>query len=244
MYVSRVYPSEGVSAFGWDGLVFEMAGGLSLKGLLKRFLEENLNPISEVESKTTGPAGGGRDSALVIDASGSMSDEDWPPSRLDAAKEASSVFCTRLAQEDPDARVTIIGYGSEARVLCPLTAAGEVAILRDAIHRIDYLGGTNIRAGLEKTAQLLRRSHGACDVVLLSDGHNTERSPKPVAADLKKRAAISCVGIGGSPEAVDEELLKWIASEHPDGSKRYRWIGDKERLVRHFHQLAGRITRG
>ena len=40
-----------------------------------------------------------------------------------------------------------------------------------------------------------------------------------------------------------EEVLREIASERSDGSKRYRWIGDKERLVRHFERLAGRISR-
>lgn len=44
-------------------------------------------------------------------------------------------------------------------------------------------------------------------------------------------------------EEVNEEILKSIASCHPDGTPRYRWIGDKEQLVEHFKQLAGRITR-
>jgi hypothetical protein len=34
-----------------------------------------------------------------------------------------------------------------------------------------------------------------------------------------------------------------LPSQDPDGSERHCWTGDEERLVEHFHQLAGRITR-
>ena len=64
------------------------------------------------------------------------------------------------------------------------------------------------------------------------------------APDLTAQTGVpGCIGIGGAPHDVDEPLMKHIASEYPDGSKRYRWIGDKERLAQHFHCLAGRITR-
>ena len=64
------------------------------------------------------------------------------------------------------------------------------------------------------------------------------------APDLTVHTGVpGCIGIGGTPHDVDESLMRDIASEYPDGSKRYRWIGDKERLAQHFHCLAGRITR-
>ncbi len=184
-----------------------------------------------------------RDCVLVIDASGSMEATDWKPSRLKAAKEAAKTYCERLSTEEPNAQVAIVGYGSCAKVFCPLTRAADTGTLNRAITRIDGLGGTNIRAGLQETSAILKHSKNDCQVILLTDGHNTGRSPKSVAATLKKNATIECVGIGGSPHDVDEKLLRWIASESTDGSKRYRWIGDKERLVKHFHKLAGRISR-
>jgi len=64
-----------------------------------------------------------------------------------------------------------------------------------------------------------------------------------VSDRLRDIATVECVGIGGTPEEVDEDLLRYIASSYPDGSKRYRWIGDRKRLVEHFHNLAGGITR-
>ena len=192
------------------------------------------------------PAGSRRqtpDCALVIDASGSMQSKDWKPSRLAAAKEAADAFGTRLAAEAHGARVAIVAYGDHAKTYCGLTAASDRRTWRRAIRKIGCLGSTNIRGGLKRAHEILGRSQSKGHVLLLSDGHNTGRCPKSVAKALKKVAVVECVGIGGSPQDVDEALLKEIASGHPDGSKRYRWIGDKERLVQHFREVAGRITR-
>ena len=185
----------------------------------------------------------GRDCVLVVDASGSMESDDWPPTRLDGAKEASKEFCRRLALEDSDARIAIVAYGCDAETYCPLITARELTRLEQAIDEIDSLGSTNMRAGLKQALYLLSHSQRDCQVVFLSDGENTGHSPYPVAAKLREKAVINCVGIGGSPSDVDEGLMKKVASEYPDGSKRYRWIGDRERLVKHFQNLAGRITR-
>ncbi len=240
--VTSVHQSR--TNFGRSFIDPMMSIGSAISGVVRRILEDDPAQTSGMQFATTQPVCEQRNSVLVIDASGSMMDDDWPPSRLGAAKEAARAFYSRLANEDPHARVAIVGYGCNAKVYRPLTEAQNTSELGAAIDRIDSLGSTNIRAGLNEAFQILRRAHGTCDVVLLSDGHNTGRNPKPIAKDLKQRAVISCVGIGGSPDAVDEELMKWMASEYPDGSKRYRWIGDKERLVQHFHKLAGRITRG
>jgi len=80
-------------------------------------------------------------------------------------------------------------------------------------------------------------------VVLLTDGeHNCGRSPQPLAAKLKARGIlIDCVGIGGSPNEVDEKCLRAIASQNGDGSVRYCFIGDKAALIKKFEQLANRI---
>ena len=76
-----------------------------------------------------------------------------------------------------------------------------------------------------------------------TDGHNTGKTPEKLADRLKEFAIIECIGIGGSPADVDESLLKRIAAAYPNGKKRYRWIGQKEQLVKHFHNLAGAIRR-
>ena len=80
-------------------------------------------------------------------------------------------------------------------------------------------------------------------IILLTDGeHLSPTSPIAVARKLKALGVtIDCIGIGGSPKAVGEKLLKQIASINPDGSIRYCFIGDKERLLRKYQTLAHHI---
>ena len=187
---------------------------------------------------------GSRCSVLVIDVSPSMCFTDWKPSRLKAAQEASKAFVKRLAAEDPDAKVAIVIYGKKAKLVCHFTAAAMYETLARDIDSVQVIDSTNIAAGLEVACSILGGAHGHRQVVLLTDGcHNTGPNPRFTSDRLREVAVVECIGIGGTPNDVDEALLKYIASPYPDGTKRYRWIGDKERLVQHFHNLAGRIVR-
>lgn len=81
-------------------------------------------------------------------------------------------------------------------------------------------------------------------IVLCTDGgHNDPASdPVEVARKLKEQGVIiDCIGIGGSPAEVEEDTLKAIASVGPDGKPRYAFIGDKQKLIRKFKDLANRI---
>ena len=80
-------------------------------------------------------------------------------------------------------------------------------------------------------------------IIMLTDGeHNQGGSPVEIASRLKNAGVvIDCIGIGGSPEDVDEELLKQIASRNPDGSVRYCFIGDQSQLLRKYQTLAHHI---
>ena len=185
-----------------------------------------------------------RDHVLVLDASPSMLEPDWPPSRLQAAQQSAAAFCRRLARDEPEARIALVAYGGFAEILCPLTPARHLDKLLRHINRIQVVDATNIGDGTQKAAEALARARGTSQVVLLSDGHNnTGPDPRPIAHRLKRSAVIECIGIGGSPSDVDEELMKDIASAYPDGTKRYRWIGDPERLEEAFIELAVGITR-
>jgi Mg-chelatase subunit ChlD len=187
---------------------------------------------------------GSRHSILDIDVSPSMLSRDWKPSRLKAAKEAANAFLKRLASEEPDAMVSIITYGRKGKLLSDFTSVTMYNELARIIHSARTICGTNITAALETAWDVLEHCHGPKQVVLLTDGcHNTGPDPRPTSDRLRDVAVVECIGIGGTPRDVDEELLKYIASPYPDGTKRYRWIGDKERLVQHFHNLAGRIVR-
>jgi len=92
---------------------------------------------------------GPRDCVLVIDGSYSMDTDDWLPSRLGAAQDASHAYIRRLGADVPGSRVAIVGYGSRAKVFCPLVPIRDRAPLNAAIDSINTLGSTNIRAGLD-----------------------------------------------------------------------------------------------
>ena len=185
-----------------------------------------------------------RNAVLVIDASPSMLDSDWNPSRLAAAQQAAEAFVKRLARDDPGASVAVVSYHKGAQVNCQLTPVTKPTTVIRAVRAISTSGFTNITAGLKAAHGMLKKRAGNNQVVLLTDGHhNLGPAPGAVAARLRKLAILETVGIGGSPRDVDEPLLKSISSSYPGGSKRYLWIGDKERLVQHFRKLAGRITR-
>jgi len=80
-------------------------------------------------------------------------------------------------------------------------------------------------------------------IILLTDGkHNDFSNPEKVADRLKNEGVIiDCIGIGGTPKDVDEKLLKKIASRDPDGSIRYCFIGDQQKLLRKYRTLAQHI---
>ena len=196
---------------------------------------------SNFEFSTTGSR---HNSVLVIDASPSMNQNDWKPSRLMGAKESASAYIKQLAQENPDACIALVQYSSTAKITVPLTPCRYSERIQNLIYKIQTGFMTNITSGLKSAYEICSKCHGTYQVVLLSDGyHNLGLNPRRISDKLKKYATIECVGIGGNPSNVDEKLLKYIASFRPDGTKRYRWIGKKEVLVQHFRELAGGLAR-
>jgi len=80
-------------------------------------------------------------------------------------------------------------------------------------------------------------------IIMLTDGeHLGDDNPTNIATRLKKAGVIiDCIGIGGSPKDVDEKLLKQIASRNRNGSIRYCFIGDQQKLLRKYQTLAHHI---
>lgn len=113
------------------------------------------------------------------------------------------------------------------------------------------LEGRRVTTGLtERLARLVFGDNGAAPnpnarrrVILLTDGcHNHGPGPRKIATQLKGAGTvIDCIGIGGSPKEVDEKLLKALASPDAEDRPRYRFIGDKQGLIRTYKKLAGRL---
>lgn len=184
---------------------------------------------------------------LVVDRSGSMWEDDFPPTRYMAAVEACGQFLSVLETHAPKSIVSAVLFCDSARIVskgCPLELAREKIIT--PMKRIIAGGGTDIAQGLKKAAAALRaHPTDAQRVIVLSDGHGGR--PFSYADSLKESGSmICCVGIGGSPSDVDEVGLKGIASVDPTTeTPRYRFIGDGniEELFAHFRKLATDIVR-
>jgi Mg-chelatase subunit ChlD len=173
-----------------------------------------------------------------------MEETDWKPSRLHGAIESASAYVEQLVLEDLNACVALIQYSSMAKVIVPLTSCRDSKTIHNGIKRIRTSPWTNITSGLIAANDICSKCPGTKQVILLSDGcHNKGPDPRPFSDQLRKYATIECVGIGGSPSDVDEELMRYIASTKQDGTKRYRWIGTKEGLMQHFRDLGGGLTR-
>jgi len=99
---------------------------------------------------------------------------------------------------------------------------------------------------LQQSSNYIRKSSSATNdvkrIILLTDGHHWDGpSPLRIARRLKNAGVvIDCIGIGAA-KSIDEEMLKKIASNKPDGSIRYCFIGDQQKLIKKYKSLAHHI---
>ena len=78
---------------------------------------------------------------------------------------------------------------------------------------------------------------------MLTDGmHNGRGNPLDAAQKLKNAGVIiDCIGIAGSRNEVDEDLLRHIASFDNNGVPRYCFIDDTINLITKFQSLSCHI---
>ena len=186
-----------------------------------------------------------QDMVYVIDRSGSMGTTDFYPSRLDGAKQALRAHLNKRMEINPDDRVALVAFTQEADIYCPLTNITEACDLLKELDKLQPWDGTDIAAGLEKakeifeplinTENLLQRLRR---IQLLTDGESPD--PTAVASELKDQMGVllEVVGVGGNRMAVDEDLLRRVATTDEDGFTHYWFIKNTQSLVRHYEGLA------
>jgi hypothetical protein len=208
---------------------------------------------------------------LVLDVSHSMGFVDWQPTRLAAVKDAAQSFLDVTCRQHPKDKVGMVSFAGSAVVEQPLTDVYTgTDRLRTAITRLALRPNTNIPSGLVLAGSVLGcEGFGALSwtmgnlgrlayeklsgrpalpvlrrVVLLTDGENCPPADSIGPAEQLKRAGveIDVVGIGGSPDAVNEAELRAVASVDPQGRPRYHFIGEKAALISEFRQIANRIA--
>ena len=143
--------------------------GIHVDGAPSPFAERQANRMLRVGIQGYGvPADERQDVALtfVIDVSGSMDMEN----RLGLVKRALYLLVDELRPTD---EVAIVVYGSNARVVLPMTPVSEKQVILNAIDRSAAEGSTNAEAGLWLGYQLAAEHfnpEAANRVILLSDG--------------------------------------------------------------------------
>lgn len=188
---------------------------------------------------------GPRDTAIVVDVSGSMESRDYPPTRLDGGILAAAEYVEARAEQCPGDRVAVISFNDAAQVVLPLTSITKKETIIRAIRRLSAGGGTDIAKGLRAAAGIFggqQPSNRQRHVILLTDGQGG--NPIRIAGRSKRGygVVIDVVGIGGSPSEVNESLLRKVATTDPDGFCHYRYIRDPETLSEHYRQLAKSIV--
>ena len=115
------------------------------------------------------------------------------------------------------------------------------AAIRHVVTRVGFWGWLcSLLRPSHRHALIALPQEAARRIILLTDGqHNGSVDPLKVAEQCRQRGVeIDCIGIGGSPKEVDEELLKRVASVDEAGRARYWFIGERTQLIRKFEQLA------
>lgn len=195
--------------------------------------------------RTSGPSAGLREHViLAVDGSGSMAKEFEPGvTKIAAAQRAAINTILAKKQIDPFDLVGLVAFNDVARVVHPLTESGAARRgLCLAAQSLTADGGTDINAALVCCERSFDWSvpNVVRKIVILTDGHGG--NPLRTSENIKARGAyIEVVGIGPTPAAVDEKLLRVIASSIA-GEVQYRFIRDASSLLQHFTRV-GEKTR-
>ena len=164
-------------------------------------------------------AGEGVDIIITLDVSGSMTQSDYYPSRLAAAKKAALTFI----KGRPNDRIGLVIYAEQPRGICPPTfdhSTLERFIQNASIGTLQ--DGTAIGAGLAVAARGFNYSQTARRViVLISDGEDTSSQIDPITVAQavntihgdSLRVYTVAIGTPSSEEGlgVDRETLSEIA---------------------------------
>ncbi|MCA9449830.1 MAG: VWA domain-containing protein, partial [Candidatus Omnitrophica bacterium] len=174
--------------------------------------------------------------AFVLDVSGSMSLTDYLPTRLGAGKQAINAYSENRRRHRPNDCVGLVTFETTAKVVCPLAWLDhpqQFQTFQRRLSNVEAGGATRLDLGLSLAKDLLwcgnpsnrQDLNRPVRFYVLTDGHSEGR-PERVAKQVKQAGiVIEIVGIGGSPDEVNEPVLKRCASVE-NGKLLYRFIGD------------------
>jgi Ca-activated chloride channel family protein len=151
--------------------------------------------------------GEGIDIVLCFDISGSMTEQDFQPSRLGASKEVATEF----VKNRPGDRIGIVIFSNLSFTLCPITADHNTVLSQIENIQSGYLQdeGTAIGSGLATSVDRLRFSPSKTKIiVLLTDGVDFGGTiPPDIARDMAKFYKIKVYTIGVGTEGEVQEAV-------------------------------------
>lgn len=151
--------------------------------------------------------GEGIDIVLCFDISGSMTEKDFAPNRLEASKQVASEF----VKGRPGDRIGIVIFSNQSFTLCPITVDHNTVLSQIDHIQSGYLQdeGTAIGSGLATSVDRLRSSKSRSKiVVLLTDGVDFGgQVPPDIARDMAKLYKVKVYTIGVGSEKEVEEVV-------------------------------------
>ena len=151
--------------------------------------------------------GQGIDIVLCFDISGSMTEKDILPNRLQASKDVALDFVSGRAGD----RIGVVIFSRQSFTLCPLTSDMSTVLAQISRVQSGYLteDGTAIGSGLATSVDRLKNSKTKSRIViLLTDGVDFGGTiPPDIAKEMAKLYKIKVYTIGvGSEKEVDEQV--------------------------------------
>jgi Ca-activated chloride channel family protein len=176
---------------------------------------------------------------FVIDVSGSMDMDN----RLGLVKRSLELLVEQLHRGDT---VSIVVYGSEARVVLHPTSGSDKGEILDAIYSLRPEGATNAEAGLRlgyKTAMKAFMPGGINRVILCSDGvaNVGETGPDAILEEVDHyvEEGITLTTIGFGMDNYNDTLMEQLAD---NGDGFYAYVDNRDEARRLFiDELTGTL---
>lgn len=168
---------------------------------------------------------------FVIDTSGSMN----TPDRLDLIRKSLVMLVDHLAPQDT---VTVVAFGSEARLVLDQTKASHKDQIRAAINSLQTAGSTHLEAGLKLGYQMAARNFASGSinrVLLLSDGvaNLGAATAEEILAQVERyrKQGIYCSVFGVGQGTYNDTMLGTLADK---GDGVYRFVDSPAEAKRVF----------
>ena len=158
------------------------------------YLETPLDQLSPVSSRVPKPSPEAS-VAFVIDRSGSMAQAVGDSDRLQIAKQAT---LTAIAQLNPQSKVSIIAFDTEARLIAPLQPVSQIDALTRSLTQMIPGGGTDLYPALQMALSQMRDAESSIKhVIVFTDGLTPPAPFDELVGEMTKAGmTISTVSIG------------------------------------------------